>query len=129
VDTQSRSIRLPASGRRESHAYANRISQRYGDSYCHRYRYSDSNRYCYAYCNSHTFWKADADSKASSDAKALTITRTSGPAQIDDGEPQEAEAPPRAGKPASRVISGFIGFLADAPDYRGRRPGVPLPNA
>jgi hypothetical protein len=73
VDTQSGSIRLPASGRREPNAYAN----------CNSHRYSDANSYCdsngyshfdtYAYCYSYTSSKDHADSKASPDAKASTV--------------------------------------------------------
>lgn len=86
MDTQSGSICLSAGGRREPNAYANRISQCYSDadSFCHSYRYRNRKRKrnSDAYCNSYTFWKADADSKASSDAKA-SVTRTSAPALQD----------------------------------------------
>jgi hypothetical protein len=82
VDTQSGSICLSPGGRREPNAYANRISQCYSDadSFCHSYR--NRKRNSDAYCNSYTFWKADADSKASSDSKA-SVTRTSAPALQD----------------------------------------------
>jgi hypothetical protein len=85
VDAQSGSICLSPGWRREPNAYANRITERYSDadSFSHSYRNRKRKRNSDAHCNSYTFWKADADSKASSDTKALTITRTSGPALQD----------------------------------------------
>jgi hypothetical protein len=73
LDAQSRGIRLSASGRSESNAYANFKSHRYSDahSYCNRncYSYFNTDAHCYSY----TCSKADADAKASPDAKASTV--------------------------------------------------------
>ena len=71
MDTQSRGVRLPASGRRKSNAYANGISHRYSDAngYCNSDRGSISNADCHrnGYCYPDTVRQAHSDSETSSD--------------------------------------------------------------
>ena len=73
MDTQSRGVRLPASGRRKSNAYPNCKSYRHSDAngYCNSYRHcgSISNADCHGIGDSNpdTVRQADSDSETSSD--------------------------------------------------------------
>ena len=71
MDTQSRGVRLPPSGRIKSNAYANGISHRYSDA--NGYGNSDShgssisNADCHGYCYPDTVRQTNSDSETSSD--------------------------------------------------------------
>jgi hypothetical protein len=82
LDAQSRGVRFPLAQRRgDSNTNANCDRDGHGnaDSYRNRYSYLDT----YAYCYSYTCSKDHADSKASPNAKAASITRTSESAVYD----------------------------------------------
>jgi hypothetical protein len=72
VDTQSRGIRLPASGRR-SVANSNPDSDSDSNSNCHRGSISNADCHGNGYCYPDTVWQANSDSATSADYTSASV--------------------------------------------------------